>query len=180
MNSVAVYCSQTGSAKTYAEWLSEDLQCPVVPLDRIEQAAESRDLVVFCSWFHAASIKGSKKFKAYMAAHPDKRYAVVGVGATPMPCEMWPFSEVEEAFYRSFPKEEYPNLPWCYCQGNFHFDRLGALDKIAMRMYFSMLEKSAKDGSGRDAEALARMKEGYDGCNRAYLAPILEAIANLE
>ena len=75
-----------------------------------------------------------------MAKHPEKRYVVIAVGATPMPCDLWPASEHEEAFRRSFPADSYPDLPWVYCRGGFHFERLGVMDKIAMRIYFKMLE----------------------------------------
>ena len=108
MNAAVVYCSQTGSAKKYASWVSEELGCTPVALDCIEDAVASAEVVVFVSWFHAASVKGSKRFRAYMAEHPEKRYAVVAVGATPMPCELWPASEHEEAFRRSFPADRYP------------------------------------------------------------------------
>lgn len=172
MESLVVYCSQTGSAETYAKWFAEDLGCRAVPLARLEDEGQNASLVVLCGWFHAATLKGSKQFKAYMASHPQKRYAVVAVGATPMPCELWPQSEHEEAFRRSFPKDDYPDLPWAYCQGNFHFEKLGALDKVAMRVYFRMLESEAKKGSERDAEALAMMRRGYDGCNREHLEPL--------
>ena len=98
MSAVVAFCSQTGSAKRYANWLAEELGCQAVPLERIEATAAEADLVVLCSWFHAASLKGAKRFQAYMAAHGEKHYAVVAVGATPMPCELWPASEHEEAF----------------------------------------------------------------------------------
>lgn len=97
MDAAVVYCSQTGSAKTYASWMAEELGCTPKPLDNIEIAAANAELVIFVSWFHAASLKGTKRFQAYMAEHPEKRYAVVAVGATPMPCDLWPASEHEEA-----------------------------------------------------------------------------------
>ena len=108
-----------------------------------------------------------------MAAHGEKRYAVVAVGATPMPSELWPASEHEEAFRRSFPAGAYPDMPWCYCQGGFHFERLGAVDKAMMRIYFKMLEGEARKGDQRSGTALAQMREGYDGCERSYLDPLV-------
>lgn len=174
MDTVVVYCSQTGSAKRYAEWLAEDLGGAALPLDGLDEAQLSdADTVVLCGWFHAASLKGSKWFKRYLAAHPGKRYAVVAVGATPMPGGLWSEREHEEAFRRSFPEAAYPDLPWCYCQGDFHFEKLCWADKMAMRMYFKMLEAEAKKGSRRDAEALAGMRAGIDGCDRSYLAPLV-------
>lgn len=176
MRAIVAYCSQTGSAEMYAHWLAEDLECRAVPIASLEREGKECDTAVLCSWFHAASIKGAKEFQAYMAAHPEKTYAVVAVGATPMPCEEWPASEHEKAFRRSFPTDRYPDLLWCYCQGGFHFDRLGAFDKMAMRVYFRMLEKSAKDGCARSATALENMKAGFDGCDRSYLEPVLQAL----
>lgn len=173
MGAVVAFCSQTGSAKRYADWLAEELGCRMVPLEQIEVVAADADLVVLCSWFHAASLKGAKRFRAYMAAHGEKRYAVVAVGATPMPSELWPASEHEEAFRRSFPAGAYPDMPWCYCQGGFHFERLGAVDKAMMHIYFKMLEGEARKGDQRSGTALAQMREGYDGCERSYLDPLV-------
>lgn len=176
MDALVVYCSQTGSAKTYAAWLAEDLACPVAPLEELDARGTDCDLVVFCSWFHAASLVGVKRFQAYMAAHPQKRYAVVAVGATPMPGPDYPASEHEEAFRRSFPAERYPDLPWCYCQGNFHFEQLSLADRLMMRAYFAMLRKSAREGNRRDGVALESMRAGFDGCRRAYLEPLHETL----
>ena len=176
MHAAVVYCSQTGSAKRYADWVGERLGCAPEPIKALERVAGPADLVVLVSWFHAASIKGSRQFKAYMAQHPQKRYAVVAVGATPMPSELWPASEHEEAFRHSFPAEDYPALPWVYCRGGFHFERLGPLDKIAMRVYFKMLEREAAEGSQRSQIALDGMRAGFDDCNQVYLEPLYERL----
>lgn len=177
MNAV-VYCSQTGSSERYARWLAEELNCVAAPLERIDDVAANADLVVLCSWFHAASLKGAKRFRAYMRRHPEKRYAVAAVGATPMPCEEWPASEHEAAFRRSFPAGDYADLPWTYCLGGFHFERLGAADKIAMRIYFKMLESEVKAGQTRSQAALDGMRAGFDGCERTYLQPLLDELAS--
>lgn len=176
MDALVVYCSQTGSAQTYATWLAEDLACPAEPLDRLEELGPGRDLVVLCSWFHAASIKGSKHFRAYMAAHPEQRFAVVGVGATPMPDDTWPADEIEQAFRRSFPADAYPDLVWCYCRGNYHYERLNPADKVMMRIYLRMCEREARRGSRRDAIMVEGMRAGFDGCDRSYLEPLKRAL----
>ena len=173
MNAAVVYESQTGSARQYAAWLAEDLGCAAQSIDNLEQAAAGADTVVLCGWFHAATLRGSKPFKSYMAAHPEKRYAVVAVGATPMPDDNYPATEHEKAFRRSFPSDQYPDLPWVYCRGGFHLERLSLPDRIMMRIYFKMLAGNAKRGSKRDAAALEGMKEGFDGCDRRHLAPLI-------
>ena len=42
-----------------------------------------------------------------------------------------------------------------------------------MRVYFKMLEGEARRGSERSAASLAQMREGYDGCERSHLEPLV-------
>ena len=176
MSAVVVFCSQTGSAEKYAQWLAEDLNCSTVPLSKLENTGATADLVILCSWFHAASIKGAKKFKAFMTAHPEKHFAVVAVGATPMPCDEWPEAEHEEAFHHSFPADVYVDLPWVYCLGSFHLEQLGMPDRIMMHIYFKMLEDEVRKGSTRSQTALDGMRAGFNGCNRTYLTPLIDEL----
>ena len=113
MKAAVVYCSQTGSAATYARWLGEELGCTPAPIAELERVGADADLMVLAGWFHAASLKGSKPFKAYMARHPEKRYAVVAVGATPMPCELWPPESTKKPTAARFPPKRTPICHGC-------------------------------------------------------------------
>lgn len=174
-----VYCSQTGFTRRYAEWLAEDLGCAAIPYAKrsgIDLAG--MDVLVFCSWFHAASIKGAAWLKKAMREYPALSTVVLATGATPMPCGLWPASEVEEAFSRTFPVADYPDLPHFYCQGGFDYGRLSVLDKIAMKAFFKMNEKAAKTDP-KAAEMLRVMEGGFDGTKRAYLEPVLTYVRGL-
>lgn len=179
MDIAIVYCSQTGFTEKYARWLAEDLGCEAVPYaERGRVDLAETDILIFCSWFHAASVKGSKWLKKAMSEHPSLQVVVLVTGATPMPCEMWPASEAEDAFRRTFPESEYPDLPHFYCHGGFDFDRLGAPDKVAMRMFFKMNAKAAETDP-KAAEMLRVMGDGFDGTRREYLEPALSLIRQL-
>lgn len=174
-----VYCSQTGFTKRYADWLAEDLGCEAVSFaERRRVELSEADVLVFCSWFHAASVKGTKWLKNVMHEHPELQAVVLATGASPMPCETWPASEFEDAFRRSFPEEGYPDLPHFYCQGGFDYDRLGMVDKVAMRMFFKANAKVAETDP-KAAEMLRVMGEGFDGTKREYLEPVLACIGQL-
>lgn len=168
-----VYCSQTGFTKRYAAWLSEELGCVATPfLERDQVDLAGIDILVFCSWFHAASIKGAKWLKKVMRDHPDIDAIVLATGATPMPADMQLTPEMEEAFAKTFPAADYPDLPHFYCQGGFDFERLGLPDKIAMRMFFKAKSNVAKNNP-EAAEMLRVMRAGFDGTKREYLEPVL-------
>lgn len=179
-NVAVVYCSQTGFTKRYAEWLAEELGCTAIPYARRSGIDLSKtDMLVFCSWFHAASIKGATWLKRAMREHPALQVAVLVTGATPMPCDVCSASEVEEAFSRVFPAADYPGLPHFYCQGGFDYDRLGALDKVAMKAFFKMNAKAA-EADPKAAEMLRAMGDGFDGVKRVYLDPVLAYVRGLE
>ncbi|WP_165056619.1 MULTISPECIES: flavodoxin domain-containing protein [unclassified Adlercreutzia] len=181
MNKAVVYCSQTGFTEKYATWLAEDLGCRAVAYaGRSSVDVEALDVLVFCSWFHAATIKGATWVKQVMARHPAMHVIVLATGATPPPASGWSSEgEIEQAFRRTFPKAEYPNLPHFYCHGGFDLDRLGVADRVAMRLFFRMLGKSAQ-GDQKAGEMLDIMRKGFDGTSREYLRPVLEHIADLE
>ena len=180
MRTAVVYCSQTGFTEKYARWLAEDLGTEAVPYAERERArAGEADAVVFLSWFHAGGLKHAAWLRDLMDANPGKRYAVVGVGAYPMPSDTWPQSETDAAFERAFPHERYPQVRCFYCQGGFDFNRLNPLDKVAMRLFFRMQAKEAETDP-RAAFALAAMKEGFDGTNRSYVEPVTAYLAVTE
>ncbi|MCI8424774.1 MAG: flavodoxin family protein [Adlercreutzia sp.] len=180
MRTAIVYCSQTGHTEKYARWLAEDLECPVYPYrERARIDLESIDLLVFCSWFHAATVIGSKWFKRAMAEHSGVRFVLLATGATPMPGGGWSEEkDIEEAFERSFPKADYPGLPRFYCHGGFDFDKLGVADKVMMRMFFRMNEKRADDP--KVEEMLDTMRQSFDGTRREYLEPVIDCIRSLQ
>lgn len=180
MQTAIVYCSQTGYTQKYADWLAEDLGCEAVPYaDKTRVVLSEIDLLVFCSWFHAASIKGAKWLKGVMRDYPDLRVVVLATGATPMPCDAGEATMIEGAFRHTFPETEYPDLPHFYCHGGFDYDRLGTPDKIAMRMFFKANAKTAETDP-KAAEMLRVMKDGFDGTKRKYLESALAYIYQME
>ena len=178
MKAAIVYCSQTGHTEKYARWLADRLGCEATPFSkRASVDLDAIDILVFCSWFHAASIKGSKWLKREMAARPGLDVVLLATGATPMPGTGWSNEEeIEQAFRRSFPKDDYPDLPHFYCHGGYDFEKLGAVDKAAMRMFYKMNEK---DADPKTREMLATMRAGFDGTRREYLAPVIEQVQRM-
>lgn len=172
MKPVVIYHSQTGHTERYARWIAEELGCEAVSYqDRKAVDLTQFDTVLFGSWFHAASIPGSKWLKEQMAAHPDTSFVLFATGASPMPEQGGSASEIEQAVRQTFPAEEFPSLPWFYLRGGFSMESLGAIDRILMRMFFSRNEKLAETDPGA-AEMNRQMKAGFDGTSRTHLAAL--------
>ena len=172
MKTVVAYSSQTGFTKRYAEWIAEALGCDAVSLDDSPRFdAEGFDAVVFGGWFHAASLVGEKWFKRQRTEHPDTRFAVFAVGATPAE---WT-DMVDEALARSLPSPEFDDVPRFYLRGGFDYEGLNMPNKLMMKMFFKMQAKAA-ESDPRAAEMLEGMRGGFDGTDRAAIEPLVARV----
>lgn len=180
MNIAIIYCSQAGHTKRYAEWLAEEFGVEATPFAQVHTVdIAAMDKVIFCSWYHAAGLTKATWLQKQLERYPMDKFVVLGVGATPMPCDEWPESNHEHAFRNKFPEPQYKELIHFYAQGGFEYGKLGSFDKVAMRIYFHMLEKG-KDTAQRDLDAVAQMRKGFDGSKREYLDPLIAYIRKCE
>lgn len=172
MSCIVAYSSQTGFTRCYAAWIAEELGCESVSIDDNPRFdVGSYDVVVFGGWLHAASVVGSKWLKAQYAAHPHTKFVAFLVGATlPEWTDM-----VDEAITHAFPSPEFDNIARFYLRGGFNYDKLSLPNKAMMRMFFKMQEKNAGQDE-RAAEMLAGMRGGFDGTDRASIAPLVACV----
>lgn len=169
MNTVVVYSSQTGFTKKYAEWIAEELGCKAVSLnDEPRFDAEGFDVVVLGGWFHAGGLMGKKWLVRQRAAHPNTRFVVFAVGATPTE---WT-DMVDEALTRELPSPDFDDVERFYLRGGFAYERLSTPNKLAMKLFFKMQEKNAATDP-RAAEMLSGMRGGFDGTDPASIAPVV-------
>lgn len=175
MSTVVVYSSQTGFTKRYAEWLAEELGCQVVSLgDEPRFDASGFDVVVLGGWLHAGGLAGKKWLARAREKHLQTRFVVFAVGATPVE---WT-DMVEEALAKELPSPEFDDVERFYLRGGFAYERLSLPNKLAMKMFFKMQEKQAATDP-RAAEMLSGMRGGFDGTDRAAIAPVVARVREL-
>lgn len=176
MSAVVVYSSQTGFTKKYADWIAETLGCSAVSLDEKPRFdVVGFDVVVCGGWFHAGGFIGKKWLLRQRAAHPEVRFVVFAVGATPTE---WT-DMVDEALAREFPSPEFDGVERFYLRGGFAYERLSVPNKLAMKLFFKMQEKNAATDP-RAAEMLSGMRGGFDGTDRASIASVVACARALE
>lgn len=176
MGMVVAYSSQTGFTKKYAEWIAEELGCKAVSLDDEPRFdAGDCDVVVLGGWLHAGGFIGKKWLMRQRSAHPEVRFVVCAVGATP---PEWT-DMVDEALAREFPSPDFDGVERFYLRGGFAYERLSMPNKLAMKLFFKMQEKNAATDP-QAAEMLSVMRGGFDGTDRASLAPVVACVRALE
>ena len=129
--------------------------------------ASGFDVVVLGGWLHAGGLVGKKWLARAREKHLQTRFVVFAVGATPVE---WT-DMVEEALAKELPSPEFDDVERFYLRGGFAYERLGLPDKLAMKLFFKMQEKNAA-ADPRAAEMLEGMRGGFDGTDRAAIAPV--------
>lgn len=146
---VIIFESNAGHTENYARMLGESVNASVYSLQGAKRELNKGEKAFFMGWLCADSIKGYKKAK--------KRFDLCGVCAV----GMTPTDKINLASLKK--QNEIQDEPLFYLQGGMDPAKLTGIYKKMIGMVVSSLEKSEKNGtiSEGDALRLPAMKSGY-------------------
>lgn len=85
---IVVYKSSTGFTKKYAEWIAEELKCPLADYRTVTaEMLSGYEVVVFGSRAHAGMIDGYKKARELFQKSGAGKIVLFVTGATPNAAE---------------------------------------------------------------------------------------------
>lgn len=158
-----VYTSNTGSAESYAQLLSQNTGLPAYPADEAKKKLAKGTEIIYLGWIMASTVKGYK--------NAAKRYnirAVCGVGMCKSGTQI---EQVRE-------KSEIPADTVLFTmQGNFNVNKLSGIYKMMMNMMSKALEKELSEKSDRTAEEenmLDMMRNGGERVSAENLCDVLD------
>ena len=155
---VIVYASKTGFTKKYAEMLSAKSGMIAYSVNEISNLNPNEE-VIFLGWMKAGKIQGLNKARKFSI----KAVCASGTGriAEPNPEAVINRNQVE-------------GIPFFYLRGGcLPMKELAFMDRILMKMFVKMLE-SRKDKDEKTEEAIANIKNGFNGVKEENLTPVLE------
>lgn len=172
-NCVVIYKSKTGFTEKYANWIAEELNCDVYPLENVNLVNLSEyDLIIFGSGVRAGKMAGIKFIDKSRINFPNKKLVIFATGATP-PDES---EAIERVRTMNVPKNS--GIPFFYFQSGFNYERMKGLDKLLMTMVKGIMGRM-KDKDGTQNEMVAAMKNSYDHSSRASIEPLVSFIKTL-
>ncbi|MBN1307547.1 MAG: hypothetical protein JXA18_06500 [Chitinispirillaceae bacterium] len=125
-----VYKSLSGFTKKYAQWIAEELQADLFPVQKAKFALLSEyDLIVYGGSLHAVGISGVGIIKKNLCRLAGKTVVVFAVGASP-PAE----GILEEVLNRNFSPEQRSLIRLFYLRGGFDYSKLDLPGKILMTL----------------------------------------------
>lgn len=168
MKTLIIYNSKTGFTKKYAQWLSEEIDCTLIPFSEAGSAdLSSYDTVIFASWFHAGRIKELNWFKKQPLAGKNK--VVLATGATPADSP-----QTQNALLENFKDSGKEYTPF-YVQGGLCYEKMGTADKILMSLFKKMVKKSA----GEDSDMYRMISQSCDISKKENLEPLISYLKSL-
>jgi len=167
---VVIYKTKYGATKRYADWIGEELDCPVISADEFNKKDfELYDNIVYGGGVHAGGLKGFDLIKKNIRRLEGKKIVAFAVGLNLMDKEAR--MQLREI---NFDKPAVKTMTCYYCPGAFNPDNVTGIDKMIIGMMVSMIEsKPYTDITENDKKLLDAVKNGADMVERKFIEPIV-------
>ncbi|MBE6345155.1 MAG: flavodoxin [Spirochaetaceae bacterium] len=179
MKTIIVYSSQTGFTEKYAKWISEALECDLMPLKKAKKIdLLAYDSVIYGGWFCAGSVNNLKWFldKIPTLVKNNKKIVIYAVGGSPIenPELSVTLNNIAKSIDEKLPENTLNKSVYklVYCPGGFNYDKMNFASKLMMKMFLSML-KANKEKTSKDMEMINMISSNYDISHKKYIEPIL-------
>jgi flavodoxin len=172
-NTVVVYQSNYGSAKRYAEWISEQIGCDMLETTKTDiKDLLKYDTIVYGGSLYAVGILGIALIKNNFDKLRDKKVIVFSVGASPAHPEA--LEAVKNSNFTDAMKE---SVHYFHLRGGFDFNKLNLLHKVLMFLMKVKIQLKKKENRTNDEKGmLASYSHPADWTNKKSIAPIVECI----
>lgn len=155
-----IYCSNAGSAKRYAELLSEKTGIPCVDIKNMSRVSADEE-IIFISWIMAGAIQGINEVREVFGSIK----AICGVG----------MMKSEKATEDTKAKNAVTE-PYFFLTGDFDINKLTGMYKMMMGMMLRMMKSKLKEEEN-GAEMLSLLENGIKGFDEKELDAVIEFLA---
>lgn len=154
-----IYCSNSGSAKRYAELLSEKTGMPCVDIKK-RSTVNADEEIIFIGWIMAGALQGLKEIREDFA----NIRAICGVG----------MMKSEKATEETKAKNNITE-PYFFLTGDFDINKLTGMYKMMMGMMLKMMKDKIKEsGEEKGEEMLKLLENGIKGFDEKELEGVIE------
>ncbi len=107
MKTIVIYKSKYGSTKKYAEWISEEISCPLREAKEVYlKDLEQYDVIIYGGGLYAEVINGVSLITKNFEKLKDKKIIVFSTGITPLDCKEYYDKLVVEKNFKPYMLEK--------------------------------------------------------------------------
>ena len=194
---IVVYKSKYGTAKQYAEWIAEELECDIKSIDEIKASyLIPYDNIIYGGGVHAGGIEGFDTFlkwikpilkKAYYNSfdkdvnfrkdmyEPSKKIVCFAVGIN-----VQNFDARAELRNVNFDKKWLRPMTCYYMDGKYEPERVQGADKLVMKFTTKLLKDKGLNMNAEERKLLERIENGCDLIDRSQIMPLVREFKEVE
>lgn len=174
MKIIVIYKSKSGYTKTYAKWISEDLNCDIKDAKDITiSELEGYDVIIYGGGLYATGINGISILKKNYHLLKNKKLIVWATGAN-----HGRESDLQKVWHHNFTDEQLKNIKTFYLRGGFDYTKLNTVDKILMNV-MKLILKSKKVRTKDEQELLHAYHIPEYHCNKEKTKDLISYINSL-
>ena len=173
MNAIVVYKTKYGSTKTYADWISGELDCKAVECREITiDELEKYDEIIYGGGLYAEVINGIGLINKNIDRLKGKKIAVYTTGITPLTCREYYDTLVVEKNFKN-------GVPDCVKLFNFTgkmiLDELSVVHKAALKTLKKIM-LAKKEPTEMENLLIELCDADGDFCDRSQIADLISYI----
>lgn len=179
MRIVVTYRSRYGHARSYAEWIADDLGAELIDLGKhpstyLADAAAA----ILVTPIYARSLFGAKVFAGLAEHAPEVPLVGVTVGASD------PDNPANLRTYRSivdttFSDDLRDRMRWFHVRGGLDYPRMSMMHRAMMWMVTRKAKRNAANGDAESRAMLESYGKVVDFSDRATIAPVVEYVRSI-
>ena len=173
MKTIVVYKTKYGSAKTYAEWIGEELSCKVSEVcDITAKDLETYDNIIYGGGLYAEVINGVSIITKNIDKLKDKKIAVFTTGITPLEyTEYYNKLVVEKNFKNGLPEE----IKIFNFTGKMILDELSVVHRTALKSLKKIM-LAKKDPTPMEKLLVELCDADGDFCDRNQICDLINYV----
>lgn len=180
MNPLLIYSSKTGFTEKYAHALGNQLGIPAHKLSDIkdfEKLFHGKNTLIYGGGLYASGIDGFKSLQNHVTLGALRHLLVFTTGLS-LPSD--PLKK--DVYNKNLLGLEGPSISFHYLRGGFHYQRLGKVDKVLMRLLKMRIDHKKKRGKPLNEDEKGMLAVFYrevDFTNMHDLQPLLQEVQAL-
>ncbi len=177
MNAVVIYKTKYGSAKTYAQWIANELSCIAVDAKTLKpQDLEEYDVIIYGGGLYAEVINGITLITKNIQNLSDKKIVIFTLGITPVDCRNYYDNYVIE---KNFPKGVPENVKIYNFPGKMVLKKLSPVHLAALKGLKKLMQNK-KNPTEMEKMLIELCDADGDFCDKSLITSLVDYVKNEE
>lgn len=176
---VVIFTSKYGSAKRYAEWISDALSCPLYEGKNFPpQDFAKYDIIIYGGGLYAGSVNGANLLLKNRHLLAGKKVILFTCGLA-NPEDAHNAAQIRESLGKTFSPEMLRQIQLFHFRGGIDYAKLSFVHKAMMSMFHKMvLKQEARSPREENRAFLETYGKCVDFTERNSIQPLVDACLN--